>query len=106
MKKALVFAIALAAATASASSLASRPAVAADDAMAKMDCSKASSMMADADKGSPLEQSGEVDKDFMAIVMNREKGTMMIMKIEAMCGKNAKMKAMAAKQATDRKSVV
>lgn len=100
MKKAFVFAIALAAVTASASSVATRPAVAAD-AMEKIDCTQAGSMMTDAAKGSGPAMTGDIDKDFMMIVMDHEKGTAMIMKIEAQCGKDPKMKAMAAKQASD-----
>jgi hypothetical protein len=100
MKNALVFADALTALTASATGFASRPAVAAD-AMMKMDCTQAESMMTDAAKGSGPAMTGDLDKDFMLIVMDHEKGTAMIMKIEAQCGKDPKMKAMAAKQAQD-----
>jgi hypothetical protein len=101
MKKAFVFAIALAAATASASALAPRQATAADEPMMTIDCSKAEDMMTGAAKGSGPAMTGDLDKDFMLIVMDHEKGTAMIMKIEAQCGKDPKMKAMAQKQAQD-----
>lgn len=72
------------------------------DAMMKMDCSKAGSMMSDAAKmGSTTAMSGDIDKDFMAMAMDHEKGTNMMMKVEAACGKDPKMKAMAAKAVTD-----
>lgn len=100
MNKALVFALTLATATATASLSSTAPAQAADP-MAKMDCTQAGSMMSDAAKGSSPTMTGDVDKDFMMIVMDHEKGTAMLMKIEAACGKDPKMKAMAAKQSTD-----
>ncbi len=100
MKKAFVFAIAFAAVTASVCAVAPRPAAAADP-MMKIDCSQAGPMMSDAMKGSSPAMTGDIDKDFMVVVMDREKGTAMIMKIEAECGKDPKMKSMAAKQSTD-----
>jgi len=100
MNKAFVCALALAAATVSVSALAPRPAAAAD-AMAKIDCTQAETMFTDAAKGSGPALTGDVDKDFMLIVMDHEKGTAMIMKVEAACGKDPKMKSMAAKQAAD-----
>jgi uncharacterized protein (DUF305 family) len=101
MKKAFVLAIALAAATAGASAIAPRAATAADAPDMTIDCSKADSMMSDASKGTGPAMTGDLDKDFMLIVMDHEKGTAMIMKIEAQCGKDPKMKAMAQKQAQD-----
>jgi hypothetical protein len=100
MKKAFVFAIGLAAVMASGSALATRPATAAD-AMAAMDCTQAEAMFTDAVKSHVGEMTGDVDKDFTMIVMDHEKATNTIMKIEAQCGKDPKMKAMAAKQAAD-----
>ncbi len=87
---------------AAASVLAAAPAGADDAMMAKMDCSKAGSMMSDAAKmGTADTMTGNVDKDFMVVMMDHEKGTMMMMKIEAACGKNPKEKAMAQKGLTD-----
>jgi hypothetical protein len=101
MLKSLVFALGLSALTGS-SLLMSAPAVARDDMAMKMDCSKAGSMMADAAKmGSSTMMSGDTDKDFMAVAMEREKGTNMLMHVEAACGTDPKMKAMAAKAAVD-----
>jgi hypothetical protein len=102
MLKSLLFALSLSAITAS-SIVCSAPASADDKAMAtKMDCSQAGSMMSDAAKmGTSTTMSGDVDKDFMAVAMDHEKGTNMLMKVEAACGKDPKMKAMAAKAVTD-----
>jgi|ERR1035438_3596425 uncharacterized protein (DUF305 family) len=101
MLKSLVVALGLC--TFAGSSLVlSTPAKAADDAMTKMDCSKAGSMMSDASKmGSAATMTGDQDKDFMVIMMDHEKGTAMLFKVEATCGKDPKMKAMAAKESTD-----
>ncbi len=97
----LVCALTLTALTA-ASVCTSAPAGAADAMMAKMDCTKAGSMMSDASKmGTMASMSGDTDKDFMALAMEREKGTNMLMKVEAACGKDPKTKAMAAKAAAD-----
>jgi uncharacterized protein (DUF305 family) len=97
MLKSLVVALGLC--TFAGSSLAlSAPAKAMDDAMMKVDCSKAGSMMSDASKmGSSATMTGDQDKDFMIIMMDHEKGTMMMMQVEAQCGKDPKMKAMAQK---------
>jgi hypothetical protein len=100
MKKAFVLAIAFAAITASTSVVATRPATAAD-ASAPMDCSQAEAMFTDAVKSHVASLTGDVDKDFAAIVVDHEKATGTIMKIEAQCGKDPKMKAMAAKEASD-----
>ena len=101
MLKAFVFALGLSTITAS-SFLMSAPAAARDDMAMKMDCSKAGSMMSDAAKmGSSTAMTGDIDKDFMVVAMDHEKGTNMLMKIEASCGKDPKMKAMAAKAVTD-----
>jgi uncharacterized protein (DUF305 family) len=92
------FAVALGLCTFAGSSLALGAPAKAADAMMKMDCSKAGSMMSDASKmGSSATMTGDQDKDFMVIMMDHEKGTMMMMKIEAQCGKDPKMKAMAQK---------
>ena len=73
-----------------------------DDAMMKMDCTKAGSMMSDAAKmGSSATMTGDQDKDFVAIMMDHEKGTMMMMKVEAACGKDPKVKAVAQKGLVD-----
>ena len=102
MNKGLVFALALMAASASTTFTSTAPARADDmmksDAM-KIDCTQAESQMSDAMKGSSPTMTGDVDKDFMMIAMDREKGSMTIMRIEAQCGKDPKTKAFAAKQA-------
>ena len=101
MLKALVFALGLSTIAAS-SLLMGAPAGADDKMMTKMDCSKAGSMMSEAAKmGATATMSGNVDKDFMAMAMDHEKGTHMMMKVEAECGKDPKMKAMAAKEMAD-----
>jgi uncharacterized protein (DUF305 family) len=102
MLKSLVFALGLS--TIAASSFITTAPATADDKMAatKMDCTQAGSMMSDAAKmGSTTTATGDVDKDFMAMAMEHEKGTNMMMKVEAACGKDPKMKAMAAKAAAD-----
>jgi uncharacterized protein (DUF305 family) len=101
MLKSLVVALGLC--TFAGSSLAlGAPARAADDDMTKVDCSKAGSMMSDASKmGSTATMTGDQDKDFMAVMMDHEKGTMVMMRVEAQCGKDPKMKAMAQKGITD-----
>ena len=97
MLKSLVMALSLCT-FAGSSLVASLPAGAADDAMMSIDCSKAGSMMSDASKmGSTATMTGDQDKDYLAIMMDHEKGTMMMMHIEASCGKDPKMKAMAEK---------
>jgi len=91
-------AIALGLCTFAGSSLITSAPASADDAMMKMDCSKAGSMMSDAAKmGSSAAMTGDQDKDYMMVMMDHEKGTMMLMKVEAACGKDHKMKAQAAK---------
>jgi hypothetical protein len=101
MLKSFIFALGLCT-FAGSSLVASVPAGAADDAMMKMDCSKAGSMMSDASKmGSSAAMTGDQDKDFMVIMMDHEKGTAMLFKVEAACGKDPKMKAMAAKEETN-----
>ncbi len=91
-------AIALGLCTFAGSSLITSAPASADDAMMKMDCSKAGSMMSDAAKmGSSTAMTGDQDKDYMVVMMDHEKGTMMLMKVEAACGKDPKMKAQAAK---------
>jgi uncharacterized protein (DUF305 family) len=80
----------------------SAPAAADDTAMKMMDCSKAGSMMSDAAKmGSMTASTGNVDKDFVAMSMEHEKGTNMMLHVEAACGTDPKLKAMAAKAAAD-----
>ncbi len=106
MPKSFVYALILAAVTASTSVAANAPAAAADtmmnsNSMMKIDCTQASSLMTTAAKGNPPPMTGNLDKDSMAMMMDREKGTAMMYKIEAACGTDPKMKAMAAKQATD-----
>lgn len=101
MTKALAFALALGAMTSWATVSASAPAAAAD-AMMKMDCTQAGAMMSDAAKmGTTTAMTGDVDKDFMAMAMDHEKGTNMMMKVEAACGKDPKMKALAQKSLSD-----
>jgi hypothetical protein len=69
--------------------------------MTKIDCTQAGSMMSSAAKmgSAPAMMSGDTDEDFMAMMMDREKGTNKLLKIESQCGKNDKMKAMAMKEA-------
>jgi hypothetical protein len=102
MNKALVLTLTLAAATAALSAPATAPARAADS-MEKIDCSQAEAMFTDAAKSHVAADtmSGDIDKDFMMLAMDNEKATQKIMKIEAQCGKDPKMKAMAAKESTD-----
>jgi len=101
MFKPFLFALGISALTAS-SLLTAVPAGADDMAMSKMDCSKAGSMMSDAAKmGSSATMTGDQDKDFVAIMMDHEKGTMMMMKVEAACGKDPKVKAVAQKGLVD-----
>jgi len=79
-----------------ASFLTSAPAGAADDPLE--DCSKAGSMMSDASKmGSSETITGDQDKDFSAIMMDREKGSMMLLRVEVKCGTNVTEKALAQK---------
>ncbi len=102
MNKALVLALTLAAATAALSAPATSPARAADS-MEKIDCTTAEAQFTDTVKNHVTADtlSGDVDKDFMMLAMDNEKATQRIMKIEAQCGKDPKMKAMAAKQSVD-----
>jgi hypothetical protein len=74
-----------------------RPATAAD-AMTSMDCTQAESMLDSAvsRKASTI-MTGDVDKDFAALMILHEKVGKRIDQIEAKCGKDAKMQAMAAK---------
>jgi hypothetical protein len=103
MRKAFLFALALTT-IASSSVCTSSSAGAADDKMmmSKIDCSQAATMMTGAaNMGGAPTMTGDVDKDFTTIAMAREKGTNMLMKVEAQCGKDPKMKAMAQKFADD-----
>ncbi len=102
MLKTLAFALSLSA-MALSTAVTSAPAAADDKMMmTKMDCTQAGSMMSDAAKmGTTAMMSGNVDKDFMAMAMEREKGTNMLMKVEASCGTDPKLKAMAAKAMAD-----
>jgi uncharacterized protein (DUF305 family) len=103
MLKSLVIALGLC--TFAGSSLVLSAPARADDAAMKVDCSKAGSMMSDASKmGSSATMTGDQDKDFMVIMMDHEKGTMMMMQVEAACGKDPKMKAMAQKGITDQQA--
>src|SRR5450755_3872515 len=103
MLKSLVIALGLC--TFAGSSLVLSTPAKADDAMMKVDCSKAGSMMSDASKmGSTAAMTGDQDKDFMVIMMDHEKGTMMMMQVEAACGKDPKMKAMAQKGIADQQA--
>ena len=63
-----------------------------------IDCSKAGDMMMQAGKmNSSAAMTGDVDKDFVVVGMNQEKGMMMMMQVEMACGKDPKVKAAAAK---------
>jgi phosphosulfolactate synthase (CoM biosynthesis protein A) len=101
--------IALSVSTLAASSLAAgAPALAREDSMmmAKMDCAKAPEMLNSAQKmgynaasfGSGV---GPIDRIELPSIIDREKGTGMMYKVEAECGKDPKMKAMAAKMAAE-----
>jgi len=62
------------------------------------DCDAAHSLMSEASKmGSSETLTGDQDKDFMLIMMDHEKGTMMMMRVEAACGRNPNEKALAQK---------
>ncbi len=78
-----------------------RPAAAADP-MTSMDCTQAESMLDSAvsSKASTI-KTGNVDKDFATLMMLHEKVGKRIDEIEAKCGKDAKMQAMAAKGSDD-----
>jgi hypothetical protein len=74
-----------------------RPAAAAEP-MTAMDCTQAESMLdsAASSKASTI-MTGDVDKDFAALMLLHEKVGKRIDQIEAKCGKDVKMQAMAAK---------
>jgi hypothetical protein len=78
-------------------SAAVRPAAAAEP-MTTMDCTQAESMLDSAvsSKASTI-MTGDVDKDFATLMVLHEKVGKRIDQIEAKCGKDAKMQAMAAK---------
>jgi uncharacterized protein (DUF305 family) len=64
----------------------------------KVDCSKAGAMMSDASKmGRAATSTGDQEKDYLATMMNHEQGTILLMQVEAACGKDPKIKAMAQK---------
>ncbi len=70
--------------------------------MTSIDCSKAGDMMTQAGKmDDSATMTGDVDKDFMAMGMMHEKGMMMLMQVEAKCGKDPKVRAAAAKGLRD-----
>jgi hypothetical protein len=82
--------------TSASISMATRPVAAAP--MTTIDCTKAESMLDSAvsNKASTM-LTGDVDKDFAALMVMHEKVGKRIDEIEAKCGKNPKMQAMAAK---------
>ena len=94
----MLWLVAVLATTSASISTTVRPAAAADP-MTSMDCTQAESMLESAvsTKASTL-MTGDVDKDFAALMMLHEKVGMRIDKIEAKCGKDQKMQAMAAKE--------
>ncbi len=99
MLKCCLVALSLSALAAS-SLLAGKPASAMEDAMMspKMDCAKAPEMLSNAEKmGYTTAYTGEIDRIVLPMVMDREKSMNMMLKVEADCGKDPKMKAMAAK---------
>lgn len=100
MKRTLTFGLAVALAAASASIITVAPVTAAD-AVPTMDCTQAESMFESALVARRPAMTGDVDKDFMTIVMRNERVNSRILKIEALCGKDAKVKAMAASQEAD-----
>ncbi len=101
MRKLPLILLAALIATASSSITTARPAVA-DDSMVISDCSQAESMLntAVSAKASTI-LTGDVDKDFVTLMMLHESVGKRIDQIEAKCGKNAKMQAMASKGSDD-----
>ncbi len=101
MRKTLILWLVAVLTTTSASISAVRPASAAD-ASESIDCTQAESMLetAVATRVSSA-MTGDVDKDFTTLMMLHEKVGKRIDQIEAKCGKNAKLQAMAAKGADD-----
>ena len=104
MTKSFFFALGLAAATTSAALLhaapvAAQPSPAGAMAGPPVDCSKAGAMMSEAGKMSQTQpaMTGDVDKDFRAMMVPHEKAGMMMAQVEASCGKDPQLKAAAAK---------
>ncbi len=63
-----------------------------------VDCTKAGDTMMQAGKmDGGAAMTGDVDKDFAATAMMHEKSMMVLQQVEVQCGKNAKLKAAAAK---------
>jgi len=62
-----------------------------------MDCSKAESMMKSGMTMAPMKMTGDVDQDFAMMAVAHAKMMSAMAKIEAACGKNAKLKAEAMK---------
>ena len=101
MKNYLALSVLTAFAVTSAWASTGRVAMAAD-AMTSMDCTQAESLLDSAvsSKASTI-MTGNVDSDFATLMMLHEKVGKRIDEIEAKCGKNAKMQAMAAKGSDD-----
>ena len=96
--KAPLFALVLAVAATFAVLLRSTPTAAQSAAPAAIDCSKAETMLMEAQKmyATAPTMTGDVDKDFRAMTMAHEKATVMMDQVEASCGKDAATKAAAA----------
>jgi hypothetical protein len=68
----------------------------------KIDCGQAKTMLSNAEAmGTTTAYTGEIDRIILPTLMDREKGTNMMLHIEAQCGTDPKMKEMAAKAAAD-----
>ena len=97
MNKSLTFLLAALLTTASASVSTVLPASA--DSYSNLDCTQAEAMLEQAVKTRiPTLLPGDIDKDFSTIMQVHERVGMRIYQIEAKCGKDPKMQAMAAKQ--------
>jgi len=100
MRKNLLVPFAVLAAALSVNALQTAPAVAQPAPMMSMmpiDCTKAGDMMSQANSMPMPAMTGDVDKDFVAVGMVKEKGMMMMMQVEMACGKDPKVKAAVAK---------
>ncbi len=79
-----------------------QPATASPAPMMSVDCAKASDMMMHGGKmDTPPAMTGNVDKDFTAMVAMEHKSMMMMMHVEMQCGKDPNVKAATAKALSD-----
>ena len=75
--------------------------------MMNVDCAKAGDTMTASGKASEMPaMTGDVDKDFSAMAMMHMKAMMMLMQVEAKCGKDPKLKAAASQRMQDSLSVL